>query len=255
MGAVSSTTMQNTTTAQNAEAPLCRERKRRNPLRTWPGRIALALLIVVALVLALRRPLLRHIGGWLYTTEEAAPSDVIIVLGGESGHRILKAIELFRAGYAPRIAITGGEAEFPEIEDTPYQRWLYLLERRGIPETAVDLLSPSNSTYDDAMLSRRYLESHGFRSALVVTGPYHTRRARWVFGRMNDDRRWEIRVIACEQPWFAPQRWWRDEEQFLWVSNEYMKLAYYVWAYGLSGPLKEPAEPSPDAQSRAGGPE
>jgi len=199
----------------------------------------IVLLVGLVVLFALRRPIMGSIGCWLVVTEDPAPSDVIVVLGGESGHRILKAIELYKNGYAPRIAITGPAAEFEEFEPAPYKRWLDLLERRGVPRDSIDFVAPSFSTYDDAMLCREYFEENGFRSALVVTDPYHTRRADWVFDRMNADREWDLRTIACDQQWFAPRYWWRDERQFLWVMTEYMKLSYYVFSYGLSGPLDD----------------
>jgi len=215
------------------------EKSLRNPLRFWRWRIVLIALVTMALLFALRKPLLAQFGIWLYATQQPVTSDVIIVLGGETGHRVLKGIELYNAGYANRIAITGTGAEFPRMEPAPYKRWLYLLEKKGVPADSIDVLAPSNSTYDDAMLSRDYLEAGGYRSALVVTSPYHTRRAGWVFDRMKGDRDWRFRLIACEQRGLSPKRWWRDERQFLWVVNEYVKLAYYGWAYGLWGSLEE----------------
>ncbi len=209
--------------------------------------VAAAVLAPLVVVLVFHAPLLARFGHWLVETDEPAPADVIIVLGGQSGHRIVKGRELYAAGLAERIAITGPNAEYPEFEEPTYVRWLHLLDRVGMPEDRIDLLSPSNSTFDDAVLVRDYLHRTGHRSALVVTDPYHTKRAGWVIRRMlagtssgdesaADDL--EIRVVACDQPWFAPDRWWKDEKQLLFVVLEYVKFGYYVASYGRSGPLQ-----------------
>ena len=136
---------------------------------TWKRRIAIGLLIVAVLLIVQRRAILAGFGKWLVVSEEPIPCDVIIVLGGESGHRVLKAIELYQQGYSAQIAVTGGAAEFPEVEPPPYERWLHLLDRGGIPRSSIDLLVPSHSTYDDAMLTRNYLIGLTERRFIVLT--------------------------------------------------------------------------------------
>src|SRR5277367_47580 len=52
---------------------------------------------------------LEGMGHFLVDTQDPAPSDMIVVLGGDwYGNRILKAAELAKAGYAPHVLVSGG---------------------------------------------------------------------------------------------------------------------------------------------------
>ena len=68
--------------------------------------ILLAIVIVVAgLVYAVSRA-----GYWLEAPAQApVHADAIVVLGGNDGDRALRALALYREGYAPRIVLTGLE--------------------------------------------------------------------------------------------------------------------------------------------------
>jgi uncharacterized SAM-binding protein YcdF (DUF218 family) len=203
-------------------------------------RAALAIVGAGLILWLLRAPLLRPVGTWLHAVDQPVPSDVVVVLGGQSGFRVIKGLELYRGGYGKRLAITSPDAEFPDLEAPPADRWLELLERRGLAADSVDVLSPSFSTFDDGRVTRQYLERTGYRSVLFVTDPYHTRRARWVLRRMLEHAGYRVRVTASDPPWFNPRAWWRDERQLIAVANEYLKLAYYVVHYGPFGPIKGP---------------
>ena len=118
----------------------------------------------------------------------------------------------------------------------------------GIPGDSVPLLVPSASTFTDAHRIREYVATHGISRILVVTDPYHTRRARWMLGRVLGDSGVEIRMVPSDVPGTDPDRWWQDESQFLWVYTEYLKLAYYfspLWVTGRhrasgGGPHRDP---------------
>ena len=68
--------------------------------------ILLAIVIVFAgLVYAVSRA-----GYWLEAPAQApVHTDAIVVLGGNDGDRALRALALYREGYAPRIVLTGLE--------------------------------------------------------------------------------------------------------------------------------------------------
>ena len=196
-----------------------------------------SVLVLFILVLVFRQPLLVRIGGWLDHPEPAAPADAAVILGGGGLARTVKAAELHRAGLVDRVALTSPESRAPDLLDAQYVRWVRILVSEGVPEDAIDVLVPSYSTFDDARHVRDYMNERGLARVLVVTDPYHTRRAGWIIRRFLDPGAREVRVVASEPAWFAPSRWWRDERQLLWVLNEYVKFAYYVVTYGPSGPL------------------
>ncbi len=67
---------------------------------------AVGLCAVVALVVA--GVLVRRSKGWLREESMPGHADLIVVLGGESGQRVIGAAELYHAGVASRVFVSGG---------------------------------------------------------------------------------------------------------------------------------------------------
>ncbi|RBL65495.1 YdcF family protein, partial [Pseudomonas sp. MWU13-2625] len=63
-----------------------------------------ALTLLAALALA---PLIRYSKSWLVAEAPQPRADWIVVLGGESGQRVIGAAELFHQGRAPFVFVSG----------------------------------------------------------------------------------------------------------------------------------------------------
>jgi uncharacterized SAM-binding protein YcdF (DUF218 family) len=196
-----------------------------------------SVVLLFGLVVVFWQPLLARVGRWLDSADPAVAADAAVILGGGGLERTRKAAQLHREGLVGRVAVTSPESRAPELLEPQYTRWVRVLVAEGVPEDAIDILVPSYSTFDDARHVRDYMADRGFARVLVVTDPYHTRRAGWIIRRMLGPEAGAVSVVASEPDWFDPSRWWRDERQLLWVLNEYVKFAYYVATYGPSGPL------------------
>ena len=71
----------------------------------------------------------------------------------------------------------------------------------------------------------------GWHSLLVVTDPYHTRRARLCFRTALADSGIAVTVRPVEGSWYDPEAWWRtvDGQRETWT--EYLKLALHAAGY------------------------
>lgn len=110
-------------------------------------------------------------------------ADAILVLGypaEEDGSpslimkkRVAKGVELFRAGYAPRIIFSGGAVQnkFSEAEVMAEYAKSF-----GLPADAVILEKRARNTGGNTWYSWLIMSSNGWSKALVVTTPYHTKR-------------------------------------------------------------------------------
>ena len=127
-----------------------------------------------------------HIFGTIDTAQEA---DAIIVLGagllrdGRPGwaltRRSLQAADLWRAGIAPYILCTGGQAEsFPRSEADACRE---ILRASQVPASVILLEEQSRSTEENAIFSRRILEGIGIADVVLVSDSYHMLRASWLF--------------------------------------------------------------------------
>lgn len=117
--------------------------------------------------------------------DEARPADVIIVLGsqvradGEPSNslrsRIERGIQLYQAGYAPTLFLTGGLGRFPPAEAEAMRR---VALAAGVPDSALVLDTTATSTQESMLTAAREAQGRGWRTALVVSDPFHMLRAR-----------------------------------------------------------------------------
>jgi hypothetical protein len=72
-----------------------------------------------------------------------------------------------------------------------------------------------------------------FRSVVVVSDPFHMRRARWAFRKVLNDRI-ELQMAPVPFELTPYQRTWRtDPESRSYVREEYEKFIYYIARYQL----------------------
>lgn len=168
--------------------------------RRWrriAGRLALGgSLVWIVLALGLDR----------YGQARPAPEgrwDAIVVLGCRVypdgrpsvalSRRVRAAAELYAAGRAETIVLTGGvgDSGFTEAEVAAE-----LAESLGVPRTALVLEGRSTSTEENAEFAAALIEG---RRVVVVTDAYHVVRSERVFGRYFD----EVSMVGTVSP-----RWW-----------------------------------------------
>jgi uncharacterized SAM-binding protein YcdF (DUF218 family) len=183
------------------------------------------------LVAAGWRAALQRVGAFLVVDDALRPADAVVVLSGDASRsRLDEAIRVVRLGAADWvIALTATPPDFYN-EATAIRRYV---ERRGVDPGRVVVAGEAHSTLDEARLAAQVMRERGWRSAIVVTSPYHTRRARWVFYRVWGRLGLSSSVHASPDPWFDPYRWWEDDRSTEAVVLEYIKLALYGIRLGL----------------------
>lgn len=165
-------------------------------------------------------PLLAHA---LIVNEPLQPADAIVVLGGGSGDREQTGARLYDQGLAPVVVVMGDVVLLPGMPDTTFASLSAAeLERLGVPSSAIVQLPDSASTCDDARLTLAQLPPTAKR-LLLVTDPFHTRRAEWLFLKGADGV--DIVTVAANPSWFDPDHWWQRENGIIVVAQEYVKFA------------------------------
>lgn len=119
--------------------------------------------------------------------------DAVVVLGGSvepspsrahgepelnaSADRLVRGLELFRAGAARSIVLTGGMVQ-PLPGDRPEADWAAVkLARWGVPPSQLVLAASTRNTREDAIETARIAAAHGWRTLLLVTSAAHLPRA------------------------------------------------------------------------------
>ncbi len=193
-------------------------------------RRAIILLTVLAVAVVLgHRTVLSAAGEVLVAREPLVPSDAIIVLAGNSPYRAQHAEALYRDGLAPSVIISNEPLSSHGVRTT----WLELRARGlatlAIPDDAiVPIVAIADSTYDEALSSREIMLARGWRSAIVVTDPFHMCRALLTFRQAFEP----VGLVALASPADASKygvdNWWQDPHATMRVVQEYVKLGYYL---------------------------
>ncbi len=205
--------------------------------------VALIFIIVLLLILYLARaPLLRAAAAAWVVDDPLEKAQAIVVLGGDSraGDRLRHAVQLYRAGWAPRIVLSGAafRTYFNESELMAHEA-----KRLGVPpEHLIIALGTADSTLEEALGLRQVLAKHDFRKIIVVTSNFHTRRTRTIFLSVYRPLGARIIVSAAPDHRFDPQTWWQHREGRKQMFTEVVKLLYTWWELlWLPSPAEAPA--------------
>ena len=188
---------------------------------------ALAILVVVAIVT--HQTWLAAIGDGLVTRDEISSADVIVVLAGNSPFRARHAETLYARGLAPHVIISNEPLSSHGVQTT----WLELrqvgLVHLAIPDDAiVPIPEVSDSTYEEAQHSRDIMEARGWHSAILVTDPFHMRRALLTFRQAFGPSGLTVAASPADGSKYGVDNWWTDRNAIMRVAQEYLKLGYYL---------------------------
>jgi len=202
------------------------QRERGGVIYTLVALLFLALLIL-GIYLA-RHPLLRFAGEELIVEDPLEKSDAIIVLSDDNFYadRATRAAELFRQGLAPIVVASG-------IRLRPYagisELMTHDLIERGVPRDRI-LTFPqdADSTKEEAEALRKLLLERNWKSAIIVTSNYHTRRARYIIWK-TFSKSVEIRMAGARDADYDPAHWWERRRSVKRFVHEVAGYVLAVW--------------------------
>ena len=155
------------------------------PQRPWWRRPRFYVRVVLVLLLALFAYVaITFVQVWQASRRDAAgPAQAIVVLGAAQYNgtpspalekRLDHALELYRAGEAPRIVVTGGRQAGDRYTEatTGYD----YLRAAGVPDEAILKEVQGRSTYESLAATARFLRRQDVTDVLFVTSPAHAKR-------------------------------------------------------------------------------
>lgn len=189
--------------------------------------IALAILVVIAILF--RHTWLTAIGDGLVARDEVGSADVIVILAGNSPFRARHAESLYARGLASNVIISNEPLSSHGLQTTWLELRQHGLVRLAIPDEAIVPISEiSDSTYEEALRSREIMQSHGWRSAILVTDPFHMRRALLTFRQAFGPAGLAVSASPADGSKYGVDNWWTDRNAIMRVAQEYLKLGYYL---------------------------
>jgi uncharacterized SAM-binding protein YcdF (DUF218 family) len=191
------------------------------------GAVLLALLrIIVAVVLLIAIALLAP--GFILDAPQPAParSDAIVVISGdEQMARFAEGVNLYKQGFGKYLVFSGaafdnGTSNADVMRDLAVQQ--------GVPQSAILEEPLGEDTWGNAVYTREVLEQHGLDSAILVTSPYHLRRAEVTFDAAYTGSGIQLMVHAAPDSQWRKQSWWQQPETRRLTWTELQTLAYIV---------------------------
>jgi len=187
------------------------------------------------LLFIFRERWLLALGDFLVLRDRLHSADVIHVIAGED-YRTDYALRLSKQGYGKMLFFTGGWCRIHGYRHGEHAQERSLAQ--GIPADAIAFDDSSvTSTYQEAEKLKEWMMARSttpVRSVIVVSDPFHMRRARWTYRKVLG-RNIEVQMapVPFEETSYR-RRWWTDRASRKNVRDEYKKLVYYVFRYQFS---------------------
>jgi uncharacterized SAM-binding protein YcdF (DUF218 family) len=203
---------------------------------------SLALLFLLAfggLIYLVRAPILRFVGENWIVEDPLERSDAILVLSDDNFYadRAQRAAELYRRGMAPVVVASGRRLRsYAGIAEL----MVHDLAERGVPKDKIEAFAQdADNTKDEARALALLASKRKWRSVIVVTSNYHTRRSRYIFRHVFPSA---TRVLLASAPDgdFDPENWWQHRKSLKELTREMAGFAVAIWELGgrASPPLK-----------------
>jgi uncharacterized SAM-binding protein YcdF (DUF218 family) len=190
--------------------------------------VLLGLAVFCLILYFARNPIMRFAAETWVVDEPATHADAIIVLGDDNFYadRATHAAELFRHGAAPVVVASGRRlrpnAGIVELMD-------HDLTERGVPkDKIVPCVHDADNTREEAVALARLAASQNWKSVIIVTSNYHTRRARYIFSHVFPPSI-AISIAAARDGDFDPEKWWEFRKSVKLFGREVVGLIVSMW--------------------------
>jgi DUF218 domain-containing protein len=180
--------------------------------------------MVAGLVLAVLLGLFAAKAARFLVVDAPRPSDVIVVLAGETDRRPARALELLQQGYGKRVLI-----------DVPAESNIYTFTQldlaqkyvQSLPQAAAVSVCPivGLSTKAETQDVEKCLTRMNAGTVLIVTSEFHTRRALSIFRRELRGRTFAM-AAAYDSAQFGTH-WWTHRQWAKTVVDEWLRLLWW----------------------------
>lgn len=190
--------------------------------------------LFATLILVIFTGALRSAGPFLVVSAPPYAPDAIVSLASHEWERLPEAARLARRYPRATVLLTTPV----HVTDHNCHRCgdrLDILVREGVHPARIHVLaSRVTNTRDEAASCRTYALDAKPTEIVVVTSPYHTRRALAMFRGMFRDLPTRIAIVPASASSPArPHGWWRTRYDRAYVVYEWAAMFYYAVRFGV----------------------
>src|SRR5467141_3293412 len=165
------------------------------------------------------------VGHWLDITDPLAKADAIVAISGDTGARANTAIALWKQGYAPLLIFSGGSSDPESVASAELMKRTAVAA--GVPANAI-AVEGASATEENAARVAEVMKARGLVSAILVTSPYHQRRAAILFEREFGRAALTFRNHPADDRSWDPTLWWTSDPSRTLTLIELAKLGALV---------------------------
>lgn len=104
---------------------------------------------------------------------------------GEGADRLTEGLIQYRKGRIKTIIISGGSGSLVDDTRESILAKTFLTENCGVPDSVVFIDTVSRNTYENAVESKKLMNTKGLKSAIMITSAWHMRRAEGCFKKVG----------------------------------------------------------------------
>lgn len=149
--------------------------------------------------------------------------DAIVAISGDKGQRTQTAIELYKKKAAPLIIYSGAAIDPDSPSNATVMKMMAI--NQGVPDSAVLIEERSTNTRENARFTAKIIKDRKLKSIILVTSPYHQRRASVEFSQALGDEVEIINYSVQEDNW-QNGGWWTDPTNLYFTASEIPKIIY-----------------------------
>lgn len=184
----------------------------------------MGLAIVTVIILSFLGLLFVGLPYYLAPQDKLVKADAIVaVSGGETTSRTLGAVKLYDEGYAPIIIFSGAAQDRTSISNAAAMRNIAI--KAGVPKSAILIEEDSADTFENAQNTAAIIKDRNINSIILVTSPYHQRRASIEFKRALGKTVRVINHSTSDENW-RRSAWWKNNYSLSLTLSEFQKIIF-----------------------------
>lgn len=148
---------------------------------------------------------------------------IVAVSGGETTSRTLGAVKLYDQGYAPTIIFSGAAQDPTSVSNAAAMKSIAV--KAGVPASDILIEEDSVDTYENAQNTARIIKDNNIKSIILVTSPYHQRRASIEFKRALGKDITIIDHSTSDENW-RRSAWWKNNYSLNLTLSEFQKIVF-----------------------------
>jgi uncharacterized SAM-binding protein YcdF (DUF218 family) len=184
-------------------------------------------------------------GSWLVIAVPLDEPDAIVSLASHEWERLPEAAAA-SARYPRATVLLTRPDRVTKYNCHDCEHRVERLVRLGVPRERAEVLQlTAGGTWGEALAVRAAFQARGLHRLLVVTSPYHTRRALGIFRAVFDGGGMVVGIEpAVKHSPARPGSWWMAPYDRAYVAYEWAALVYYGVRHGVL-PVMDPAGTRP----------